>query len=605
MDVLNRSRLSKWRSLLASSCVGLIALGPGCNDLVGVDFGEAHLAEAGAPHDATSSVDSGHKDGGKTVDAREPPKTDASKDSASDTRKDSAQDAAHGEASADAAHDASADTTTCSATGVPESEPCVISETYGVFVAPPANGGDDTNGVGSRAHPYATIGQGIAKAGVKRVYVCVGTYSEQISLTTASDGIQVYGGLACPQPQTGDAGVTMSDAGDAQTDGSADAAVPPVPWSYTGIKPTVAPLLPGTALDVEQLAIGAHFEDIAFSAADASSLLGGASSIAVVVSGSAGVSFTRVAAHAGPGLAGAVLTPLASNACATPLAGGAAVTTTPGTGTTCMCPVFGVTTGGNGVSTTHMVVAANDGTATPMPTMVVAPHDGIAGTSGAAVGSCTAGDIGAPGAAGTAGTPGQVTSLTANSGGAGTPGSPGEGGGGGGSTIYAGGGGGGGGCGGNGGAGGAGGGASVAVYLTMSEASFTSVTLSSGTGGNGTAGQAGAVGEAGGTGGAGALFGLNQACAGGAGGAGGGGGGGGGGAGGVSAGIAWVGTTSPTVDGQPVPTSSTLTTPSTFTGGGPGTGGAAGPGGTAAAGGQPGAAGSPGPAGTAGAVVAL
>ncbi len=53
---------------------------------------------------------------------------------------------------------------------------------------------------GDKAHPLTTIADGIAKAvqiAKSRVYVCKGTYSEQVVLDAQHDGISLYGGFEC------------------------------------------------------------------------------------------------------------------------------------------------------------------------------------------------------------------------------------------------------------------------------------------------------------------------------------------------------------------------------------------------------------------------
>ncbi len=600
MGILSRMRSRGFLGLLAPSCVALVGLGSACNALVGVDFGAAYLADGGL--DAAPPVDVG-------------PHHDA--------RHTGTKDGGHGN------KDATTDGPPCNAKGTPSTEPCVIAEAYGVFVAPPAAGGDDVTGSGTRAHPFATIGHAIAEAKGKRVYVCGATYPEQLSVTVSVDGIEIYGGLVCPASVAVDAGsdatTDAKDSGhadakasghpdakatghaeagatDASSDGSVDAQVPLAPWQYGGVPATVAPATQGYALDVEDLVKGALFEDMAFDARPASATAGGSSSIAIMVNASNSVSFTRVGARAGAGLVGA--TPaVVSNACTTSLAGASNNGATPGTGGSCTCPIFGSSLGGTGVPTSHVAAPADTGSSTP-------PVTTPAGTPGTVTYNgefdvCTPGNPGAGGAAGTPGTAGAAGSLTAfgwavGVAGSGTPGKPGQGGGGGGSSATAGAGGGAGGCGGNGGPGAAGGGASIAVALIKSTASFASVTLQASDGGAGGAGQAGEAGESGGPGGSGQPNSILDSCSGGTGGTGGGGGGGGGGAGGPSIGIGWLGSTAPTVDGQPTPAASTLVTPSTFSGGGGGGGGAGG-----ATPGAAGSGGAAGPAGTAGAVVAF
>jgi hypothetical protein len=67
-----------------------------------------------------------------------------------------------------------------------------LNENYGVFVAPSGAAGAP----GTRQAPLSTIAEGIerAKESGKRVYVCEGSYAEQL---TIEDGISVIGALDC------------------------------------------------------------------------------------------------------------------------------------------------------------------------------------------------------------------------------------------------------------------------------------------------------------------------------------------------------------------------------------------------------------------------
>jgi hypothetical protein len=607
---------------------------------------DGHVKRDGAKPDARK--DSGEDAG---VDAR---KADAAKDSGEDSAKDAREDhhvrhdaepdghehdaredvrkdgeVADGrddvvkDAKSDV-HDVAVDSFVCDSAGVPATEPCVISEPYGVFVAPAANGGDDADGTGTRDKPFATVGHAIGVASVSgtRVYVCGATYAESLVVTSA---VSVYGGLACPEGTGRDGG------------GAKDAAVGGgEAWRYTAVLAVIAPAGLGYALDVESVS-GAIFEDMGFVALGAPPALGdagapdagdagadaadaeagsdggdagadggvvsvvpGTSSIAVMVNASHGVSFTRVSVTAGAGAAGASAGVLVSNACATSLDGVAAPAG--GGGTTpvsCTCPIFGSSKAGAGGADNE-----TGGPGSAVPAIVgVAPNDGLGG-AGAGAAHCGDGDNGADGvAASGGGAAGGAGSLSATGwsvvgGAAGGIGDPGEGGGGGGGGDSLGGAGGGaGGCGGNGGGPGSGGGASIAVVAVSSAVSLSSSTLVTGAGGPGGAGAAGEEGQAGGTGGS---DGTSE-CYGGNGGDGAGGGGGGGGAGGPSVGIASTGTSTVTVDGAELTSAATLPGPSVFQGGG---GGTVGSGGAAGVGvdGNDGNAGGPGPAGAAAAV---
>ncbi len=106
-------------------------------------------------------------------------------------------DGPSGDAVTDGTQDAGSEqVTTCDPDAAPKDNPCVLDDVYGVFIAPgaasdaQADAGDGstapTDGDGTMAKPYATIGQGLANLGAKRrIYVCNGAYSEQVRIATA------------------------------------------------------------------------------------------------------------------------------------------------------------------------------------------------------------------------------------------------------------------------------------------------------------------------------------------------------------------------------------------------------------------------------------
>lgn len=163
----------------------------------------------------------------------------------------------------------------------PNSNPCIISETYGVFVSP---GGNDLN-AGTELSPVQTIGHAmdLARGATNRVFACgsAGSYGEILTVGPSRDGVTVYGGLDCTTSASH--------------------------WTYNAAdKATLAPAA-NSALLVSGLTTGVTFEDFVFVSADASTP--GASSIAVFVSNAQNVAFHRVAMTAGnataPGAAGA------------------------------------------------------------------------------------------------------------------------------------------------------------------------------------------------------------------------------------------------------------------------------------------------------------
>ena len=410
----------------------------------------------------------------------------------------------------------------CKTSLEPKDEPCLVDETYGVFVSPTGT----SNGAGTKASPLKSIDAGITLAvtqdggAAKRVYVCAGTYDETITVGADRDKVSVYGGFECND------------------------------WAYTGALATLAPSTQGVALTLTALT-SALFADVEIDAQSApqtppdAGSASGASSIAVVASGSTGVEFRRtkiVAGNGQPGAAGVLAGytfPSAADLQGNDADGGAG-----GAAKIVTCPGGLTTTGGKG----------GDSPAGSGDPGLPALGGGAGGTSTQCVsntGNVNGGPGGSPVSAQNgagAASPGTIASVAwaPGAGTAGAGGAPGQGGGGGGAVSPGGGGGGGaGGCGGAGGGGGGGGGASVAVLCITSEVTVTNATLVSGTAGNGGVGVSGQAGESQvGTGG---FQDHTGGCPGGRGGTGGAGGAGGGGAGGVSTGILYKGN-APTVD---------------------------------------------------------
>lgn len=451
---------------------------------------------------------------------------------------------------------------------------CAINETYGVFVSPPASPDAGTaGGTGTRASPLHSIDAAItlAKTGAKRVYACVGYYDEKITVDASRDGVKIYGGLDCTTPT----------------------------WDFTGDHTGLSPSTPGTTLTLTGLT-SAHVEYFELRPLDAPQTppttagAVGASSIAVFIESSTGVTFQNVlatGANAQPGQDQTAAIQAAAEASGRP--GSATEAGAQTVNSACMTSIGGA--GG--------APAAGGAKGSPGE-----PTGGDAGATGGAAGVkggvCSAagtgtGGLGSNGGGGTAGVGASSwgtldsTGWTPTNGGAGGVGGLGQGGGGGASVTGGGGGAGGaGGCGGAGGLGGTGGGSSIGVLVHNSKVSIAGGSVQAGNGGNGGAGAPGQAGQAGGPGGAGS----GTACGGGQGGTGGTGGGGGGGAGGISVGIVWGGATAQvTTDGMVVGTGQVASLNAVQ---GTGIGGPAGAGGAAAGtGGGAGAAGTPGMAG--------
>jgi len=179
-----------------------------------------------------------------------------------------------------------ADGPTCDATKAPAEDPCVVDDAFGVFVSPAGRAGAG----GTKGDPLAGIADAVrlAVAASKRVYVCGGTYDEQLTLDASVDGVSIYGGFDCA------GGWTYAGAG---RDGGAgnDAGSPALA--------TLAPRARGVVLTLSQLTRGVTIEDLGLQAAPGS--VAGDSSIAVVVDRSTNVVLRRCSVSAGPAVDGA------------------------------------------------------------------------------------------------------------------------------------------------------------------------------------------------------------------------------------------------------------------------------------------------------------
>ncbi|MGH7437876.1 MAG: hypothetical protein ACRENE_19530, partial [Polyangiaceae bacterium] len=485
---------------------------------------------------------------------------------------------ASAEAARECGPEAEAAPSACDPTKPPHDEGCVIDDAYGIFVSP---AGSDTN-PGSKAAPLGSIGHAmdLAKAAAKRVYICAGTYREELMVGPSRDGTNAYGALDCAT------------------------------WTYGAAnRVVVAPAQSAYALAIEGLQTGATFEDIEFDAQNATTGTPGASSIAVFIGNSQGATFHRVTMMAGKGNDGAARgSGTATNWFGTApayaeLNGNNAGDAGGAPSKQCRCADQSQTSGGEGGGPMNI----------PTPT-AGQPLYGDAGVGAAGMNatqcSLRGGGInGGDAPAAVADTPStslgtcSASGWTPGVGVSGANGEPGQGGGGGGNgTLSAGSGGSGacGGCGGWGGQGGSGGGSSIALLSFQSSLTLTGCSLTANTAGSGGSGGRGEAGQGGGImGGNGNLGG----CQGAAGGAGAGGNGGQGGAGGLSLGIGYVGTP-PTIDGAVV---SQTSAHSGITIGAAGAGGAGGLRGASATNstGPAGALGAPGQPGVAAAVEAV
>lgn len=380
-------------------------------------------------------------------------------------------------------------------------DPKCINEETAFFVS---TKGNDSTGLGTREKPFQSVTSTLGKLTDKkrRIYICEGTYAEDIVLTSAHNSVSLFGGLTCD-------------------------------WAPSQVQPQLGKS--ALALKIDG-ASGVAIADLAFKAIDATGA--GNSSIAAFVNGGE-TTFKHVALTAGKGVAGdsgvlnafdfAPITPamLLGNDGAPPANGEQKSFTCPG-GDKTTGGAGGPTTGGDGVS-------GSPGPDTNKGTLTACVNTGASGGVG------KIGDSPSP-------KPGvQTFGLLATDGwhpsrgSDGDKGGPGQGGGGGaGLGGGRGGSGGAGGCGGAGGGGGQGGGGSIALAALGATIHVSASSLAAneaGIGGNGVAGQPGmTTGGIGGT-----KTPATTSCNGGNGGAGGGGAPGGGGAGGVSVGVLYKG----------------------------------------------------------------
>lgn len=387
-------------------------------------------------------------------------------------------------------------------------DPCIenptdakcLDESTSLFVSNPK--GNDQDATGTRDKPFKTLGAALAKieTNKRRIYVCEGTYPEDVTLTAAHASVSIFGGVDCAWA-------------------SAPAAKPVFGASANPFR------VEGT----KALALA----DVTIQAADAAT----GSSIAFFVNGGE-VTLRRANLVAGKGADGEPATlvaftnfPLQVDLNGNPAPNG----TMGGPEKTYKCPGDLSTKGGAGgdignPGTTGAPGPANGGLVSNCSGVV----DGKAGANAPdAAGAARSGELRADG-------------WSAEAGQAGSPGAPGQGGGGGYGNMGAGGSGGAGGCGGAGAPGGKGGGASIALASYLSNVTLSESALTAKDAGRG---GAGAIAQDGQT-----IFGFGgnrsgNACNGGSGGVGGKGGAGGGGAGGTSAGVAYKGT-KPVIDSK-------------------------------------------------------
>ncbi|WP_437600358.1 hypothetical protein [Sorangium sp. So ce590] len=461
----------------------------------------------------------------------------------------------------------------------PTEDASTATEECAVFASASAMPGGD----GTKARPYASLGEAVANANGKRVLACAsGAFAESVTIGAE---VEVIGGFDCAAEWT---------------------------WSAEARSAIVGPA-GQIALTLSEGASGAKVRSFAVRAASA--VKSGGSSIGVAVA-DIEAELAQVDVTAGDGMDGENGTtpteaPIAgasaeatsaSNACMAPnlVIGGTAGATTCEDGET-----RGGDGGTGGITGTEEGngLAGRDGGPMPEPNP---SGKGIGGVGQVdPEGECEPGEPGKSGSAGGPGDAGSGATLTlagisGGDGGQGMTGGRGQGGGGGGgaksglfcslnSTLVdgvgaSGGGGGAGGCGGKGGGGGKTGGSSVGILSLGTKLVLTDVAVTvgkAGKGGDGAAGRTGARGGDGAAGGADSGLGdSRRGCQGGNGGDGGRGGSGGGGRGGYAVGITFASTPAAPPELK------------TFTPGTPGAGGNAAPGGPPESAGAPGSAGS-------------
>ncbi len=186
---------------------------------------------------------------------------------------------------------------------------CAVDDSDGFFVSP--TGSDSASG--AKATPFLTIGKGIAAATATplkpNVYVCAGTYPENLVIQNAAAGVALHGGFDCTS------------------------------WAQTNAATTVSPpYMTSTSPEYVLHVLGspALVESMALVAPDATDP--GVSSIAAYVGGSPAVTFRRATVKSGAGAAGA--SPIALAALAPNTAGNPGMTMTGGATIDCPCPTI-------------------------------------------------------------------------------------------------------------------------------------------------------------------------------------------------------------------------------------------------------------------------
>ncbi len=197
----------------------------------------------------------------------------------------------------------------------PSTEPCVIADGYGIFVAT----GGSASAAGTEAAPVDSITTALTlaqSASKHLIFVCGGGYNGAVSIaSTLSLDVKIYGGMSCPSAVGGDGGAA---------------------WTYTGAATMVSSGSNHPALTVSGTTHAITIEDVGFVAGDA--VNAGDSSIAGWIANASGVTFKRAAFRAGNGVSQPVAGMASENHYAGTLGGGTPSGTTGAPPNPCACP---------------------------------------------------------------------------------------------------------------------------------------------------------------------------------------------------------------------------------------------------------------------------
>ncbi len=303
--------LSSFRHLTALSSMVALTLGASVVTVsaCGQDLPAFSIDDASTGNDATSS------DGAADVmpDAGIIITPDASLDSGADSMTTGDGDADIADTMVDVWD--GYDGFTCDPSQPPSTEPCVIADGYGIFVAT----GGSASAAGTEAAPVDSITTALTlaqSASKHLIFVCGGGYNGAVSIaSTLSVDVKIYGGMSCPTAAGGDGGAA---------------------WTYTGAATMVSSGSNQPALKVTGTTHAITIEDVGFVAGDA--VNAGDSSIAGWLANASGVTFKRAAFTAGNGVSQPVAGMAPENHYAGTLGGGTPSGTTGSPPNPCACP---------------------------------------------------------------------------------------------------------------------------------------------------------------------------------------------------------------------------------------------------------------------------